>query len=150
MRNIIQLIGGVAVAGAVAAGSTAFTANGVTAALVGGNIDGTGQIIAGGALAAPKSVVGARLTEAVFTHDGTDPNLITGVNIKIDGGSGVTLPVTSSVKVKIASGGGTSTNKNSLFYACTSAGGTAWTCLDPTGNYTGVTTLDVAVVPTVA
>lgn len=52
MRNMVQLIGGVAVAGAVAAGTTAFTATGLTnsagaSAFVGGSIS---QTVTGAAL----------------------------------------------------------------------------------------------------
>jgi len=149
MRNLMQLVGGVVVAGAVAAGSTAFTANGVSAsALTGANIDGSGNIVAGGSLAAPKSVVGARLTEAVFTHDATNPERITGVTIKIDGGVGITLPSTSSVKVKIA-GSGTSTNAGA-WYGCTHSATVVWNCLDAGGYYNVVNSLDVAVAATAA
>jgi hypothetical protein len=63
MRSMLQLLGGVAVAGAVAAGSTAFTASGLT-----NTVTGQTTFIGG---SVTHAVTGAVMTGITFTADTT-------------------------------------------------------------------------------
>jgi len=90
MRSMLQLVGGVAVAGVVAAGSTAFTAAGFTN-------DVGSPILVGGKVT--PTIVGAALKGVDFTYDTTDPSLITSVSIRMAGSSGGTMPTGSRVTI---------------------------------------------------
>lgn len=88
MRNMLQLVGGIAVAGAVAAGSTAFTAAGFT------NTIGS-PVVVGGSLS--PSIIGATLEGLTFDYNaGTSEVIKMTVRMKGDGG---VLPVGSRVTV---------------------------------------------------
>ncbi|MGX6605854.1 hypothetical protein ACWKSP_27560 [Micromonosporaceae bacterium Da 78-11] len=72
MRSMLQLVGGVAVAGAVAAGSTAFTATGVTSTapasqFVGGTVS--------------QSVTGAALSNIAYTFSDPTNTIISSVTL---------------------------------------------------------------------
>ncbi|MEV6299316.1 hypothetical protein AB0M02_07930 [Actinoplanes sp. NPDC051861] len=134
MRNLLQLLGGVAVAGAVAAGTTAFTASGVT--------DGTSSVIAGGKVSAV-AITGAELDTLDFVNtDATNPDRIN--EIKVTAHVGASTAVTSangivSVKANTVTGTGATT-----WLTCTESGGT-WTCADGSNYWNSITTVDVAV-----
>ena len=81
MRNMIQLLGGVAVAGAVAAGSTAFTAMGLTSSVntagttvfVGGSVT---HNVVGGVLmnvTATTNTPGTQVTQFLLQFDSNTP-----------------------------------------------------------------------------
>jgi len=87
--NLLQMLGGVAVAGAVAAGTTAFTASGVSSSVTD---------IAGGGKATFTVTGTARLTAAAVIADTTDPSLIKGITLTVDNGAGNHLFAGSVVK----------------------------------------------------
>jgi hypothetical protein len=138
--SLLQMAGGVAVAGAVAAGTTAFTASGLTEAA--GVSSG---VKAGGATSITVNEF-ARVNTAVFTQSGTDPDQLTGVTLTLDNGTTSTALASGDVvKVKYT-GTGTATaawatcsTSNQLTYTCGVGGGS--------GYYTAITTLEVAVIP---
>jgi hypothetical protein len=146
MRNMsmLQLLGGVAVAGAVAAGTTAFTA---TAGLVTTNAKAP---MMGGS--ANVSVTGpARLVSATFRiGDSAEPNHITGLTVSVDDGSGNAINATSTVQVAfngIAAGSAPATG---VYFPCSSGGGMVWNCdfATPASDYyTAVDSVDVWVQP---
>jgi hypothetical protein len=139
MRSMLQLLGGVAVAGAVAAGATAFTATGLTSTIA-------ASPVAGGKVS--QSIQGAELTAASITMDttaGAEDHVVGAVvTVKTEAGANIT---TGTVKVKFTgANGGTA---DGLLYACTySGGGAIWNCpvpSAPTNFYTAVTALGVTV-----
>jgi hypothetical protein len=142
MRTMLQLLGGVAVAGAVAAGSTAFTANsGLTTTL-------PSQVVVGGAKSV--TVIGAVLTEAHFTV-ATSPAVdnVTGVNVVVtDGTSPITANATVTAKISGTPSGIAPAPASGAALTCTYNSGTSlWVC--PVGGayyYTGVSALSVEVV----
>jgi hypothetical protein len=89
MRSMLQLVGGVAVAGVVAAGSTAFTAAGFT--------NGVGSPILVGGTVSP-AIVGAVLKGVDFTYDATNPDRVTAATIRMTGDGG-TMPLNSRVTI---------------------------------------------------
>jgi hypothetical protein len=145
--SMLQMIGGVAVAGAVAAGTTAFTASGLTSTITGA------KVVVGGKVA-QQTVVGAVLSAATFTVDSANSNYdnVTGVNLTLAGASGATLSTSSVVKATItgtASGTGATTTP-AFTVTCSNSTATVWLC--PLGGavatdyYTAVSALDVTVV----
>ncbi len=139
MRNMLQLLGGVAVAGAVAAGATAFTASGVTSTI------GSTSVV-GGKLS--QTIVGAEMTAATFTVDsaGNNEDRVTGVNLTLSGAGGATLPTTSVVKVSFT---GTAGGTAVADITCTYSSGTLWNCPvagAPAKYFTAVTALAISVV----
>jgi len=143
--SMLQLVGGVAAAGVVAAGTTAFTAgSGIT------NTAATTRFIGGHTAVA---VSGATLAGATFLVDsaGSHEDRVTGVNLTINDDSG--NPIAANVTVTAAftatgvTGGGTPTSTTPI--NCTYSGG-VWGCvgvLDTSHYYTGVTNLAVVVLP---
>ena len=89
--NMLQMVGGVAVAGAVAAGTTAFTAAGFTRA---SGI--TSATVVGGKLS--QTIIGATLNGVSFTYDATNPDRVKGLTVTLAGDGG-TLPVGSLVTI---------------------------------------------------
>ena len=140
--SMLQLLGGVAVAGAVAAGTTAFTA--------GSGLDNTAvanKVIGGRAAI---TVSGATMTSATFTVDSTNSHEdhVMGVDLVIKDDSNVAI--TSGVVVTAAFTGtptGVGTPASGTAITCTYSSG--WHCnagLDTTHYYTGVTSVAVTVV----
>ena len=142
MRNMLQLLGGIAVAGVVAAGSTAFTASGVT------NSGGFTKIVGGGTTT--MTVEGAVLTSAKLKTDVTDVNKIVGATLDLTASGGMTLPVTSTVAGSLVGTDSGSNAATSKPLTCTYSGsGTVWNCTvaTPASDYlTAVTNLNVSVV----
>jgi hypothetical protein len=144
--SMLQLLGGVAVAGAVAAGTTAFTATaglvtaGVKAPMMGGsaNVSVTGP---------------ARLVSATFRMgDATATNHVTGISLAVDDGSGNAINSTSTVQVAF-NGTATGSPATGVYFPCTAGSGMTWTCdiTTPTSNYyTAINTVDVWVQPATA
>ncbi|MEU4559057.1 hypothetical protein AB0F72_11750 [Actinoplanes sp. NPDC023936] len=141
---MMQLLGGIAVAGVVAAGSTAFTASGVTNA---GNFT---KIVGGGTTT--MTVEGAILNSAALVYDGTNGNRVTGAKIDIAGTNGTTLNTTTSVitgTLKGTNAGNTPVSTSALTCAWSTTG-TVWNCTvaTPATDYlTAVTDLDLKVAP---
>jgi hypothetical protein len=143
--NLLQMAGGVAVAGVVAAGTTAFTATagvtmtGAKAPMMGGssNITVTGP---------------ARLTQGTFRFDATTPNRVTGIAVTLDDGASNALANTSSVQVAF-NGTVTGAPATGVYFACTFSSGQTWNCDIPTpasNYYTAVNSVDVWVQPVTA
>jgi hypothetical protein len=136
MRNIMQLVGGVVVAGAVAAGSTAFTApvgmtDGIaTDTFIGGNVT--------------QNVIGGTLTALVFTADTTQA--VTRVSAFT--ATFTDVPNTTAVTASAVGGtpGGSATG-----WECTAVSTNATTCTvvtavnTPGGYYTGITGVNIKV-----
>jgi hypothetical protein len=146
MRSMLQLLGGVAVAGAVAAGTTAFTATAglVTTGAKAPMMGGTGNV----------SVTGpARLVSATFRMgDSAAPNHVTGIQVTVDDGSGAAIASTSTVKAAF-NGTTTGTPATGDYFACSYVSGMVWNCdiTTPASNYyTAVTSVDVWVQPATA
>ncbi|MEU4693262.1 hypothetical protein [Actinoplanes sp. NPDC023714] len=138
---MLQLLGGIAVAGVVAAGSTAFTASGVT------NSGGFTKIVGGGTTT--MTVEGAVLTSAKLKADATDANKIVGATLDLTASGGMTLPTTSTVSgvLKGTDSGNNAATSKAL--TCTYSSGTVWNCTvanTGTDYLTAVTDLDVSVV----
>lgn len=136
--SMLQLLGGVAVAGAVAAGTTAFTA---------GGIDVTGATaIAGGTDSI--TVDGAQLDAATFTAGNTPSTYdrITAMDVTLSGNGTSVLDSTSSVSVAFTGTGASGSAVSGTYVDCGagSADDGTWTC--PTGGYfTTVTGVDIKV-----
>lgn len=93
MRNMVQLLGGVAVAGVVAAGSTAFTANGGIA--FGGSGTGTAAQFVGGTVT--QNVTGATLSAVDYTFSDAAKTLLTVIQLTFaDATSGKTPTVVTT------------------------------------------------------
>jgi hypothetical protein len=145
MRNMMQLLGGVAVAGAVAAGSTAFTAGSGLA-----NTGGASKFIGGRTAIA---VSGATLTNTAFVVDsaGNEEGHVTGVNLTLvdDSATAITTGVTVKAAFTATASAGVGTPASGSFITCTHSGAGVWGCVagaDATRYYTGVTALTVTVV----
>ncbi|MFF0378886.1 hypothetical protein [Actinoplanes missouriensis] len=140
---MMQLLGGIAVAGVVAAGSTAFTASGVT------NSGGFTKIAGGGTTT--MTVEGAVLNSAALVYDATDGNKVVGATLNVAGSNGTTLNTTTSVitgTLKGTNNSGTTSSTSAL--TCTWGSTTIWNCVvgnATTGYMTAVTDLDVKVQP---
>lgn len=121
MRNMVQLLGGVAVAGAVAAGATAFTAPGVVAT----GVNTTGKVYAGG-LSADVAITGAALsTLKVVTATGGG---YTDIELTLATDDGAAAPIVSgTVKALVAGTSGTSAPLSPTYTDCT-FGASKWTC----------------------
>jgi hypothetical protein len=147
MRNMIQLLGGVAVAGAVAAGTTAFTASGFAQATALNS-----GIAGGGATSFNVNAADAKLMSALLVHDATEADRITGVNIsmmKTDGTTPIADGSAGKIKVKFTGSTGTGT---ATWGACTadSGGGTddgGFSCAVPGGYYTTISAVQIAYIP---
>jgi len=140
--SMLQLLGGVAVAGAVAAGTTAFTA--------GSGLDKTavvGKAVGGGSTSV--TITGAELTKMNVLFDAGNISHITGVEVTLDGGTPGDLDDTATtVEATIA---GTSGTSPAMVCANVSAG--VWDCKDAlpaTNYYTAITTVTLTVAPVLA
>jgi hypothetical protein len=145
MRSMLQLLGGVAVAGAVAAGSTAFTAGAV--------LDKTNvnTLVVGGKNNV--SISGARLMKANFISDTTDLDHIRGITITIDGGCPSTvLDTTSTVKAAFNGTPQGTAPATGVFFSCSLNSGSEWDCTITGGAsnyYSAITSVDIAVAPVI-
>ncbi|MFI1993295.1 hypothetical protein [Actinoplanes sp. NPDC020271] len=129
MKSILQLVGGVAVAGAVAAGSTAFTAAGLT--------NGAGTVVGGGKLSA-FNVVGAQLGSVKFGYVSGNADQINKILMTITDG---TNPLTTgTMSVTVTTTGGTASLTPTCSYV---SGSSAWVCADSTNYWTGLGTIAV-------
>lgn len=142
--SMLQLLGGVAVAGAVAAGTTAFTANAglITSGVKAPMLGGTANV----------SVAGpARLVAASFrTSDASALNHVTGVQLTLDDNNGAAIGSTSTVQVALNGTAVGSAPATGVYFSCTAASGMLWNCdiSTPASNYyTAVTSVDVWVQP---
>ena len=140
MRNVLQLLGGVVVAGAVAAGSTAFTAAGVTNTI-------SGSQLVGGAIS--QNVHGAKLTKLALQTDPAAPTQVMGtVSMDLETDAGAPLAATDIVTVAFT-GATASTGTVGAIAPCAKGSNKVWTCAI-TGYYTNVTAVAVTVAPAVA
>lgn len=139
--NMIQLFGGVAVAGVVAAGATAFTASGVTQ-----NNSLASGVTAGGSTNVTVTT-GAKLMAAKMTQPAANPDQITGVVVDVFAADGTTsLGGSTVVKAKITGTGGDAVSA-AWTAACTRSTDT-WTCVLPGSTYfTAVSAVDIGVIP---
>ncbi|MFC4065587.1 hypothetical protein [Actinoplanes subglobosus] len=125
MRNMVQLLGGVAVAGVVAAGSTAFTAAGV--------VDSTGANILQGGKVAVTVDEGADLQAITFDTDATNADQITAVHVTLEDAAGAAF-VTATGTVKISMTG--ETGAADTISTCTySGGGGIWDCTPTSAGF---------------
>jgi hypothetical protein len=137
--SLLQLVGGVAAAGVVAAGTTAFTAGGVTA---------TATAIGGGTAAI--TVEGAELTAASFTN-GTTPGTydrISGMSLHLAGTNSATLSDSSKVSIAITGTGEQGGATDGAWIDCGTGTGGVWTCATttPANDYwTGITSVSIKV-----
>ena len=140
--SMLQLLGGVAVAGAVAAGTTAFTGSGLDDTAVVGKVAGGGT--------ATVTVTGANLTKASILTDPTNLTRIIGVEVTLDGGTPGDLDDTatavSATMAGTANGSGTLT--------CGTGTSNVWQCKVAapysTNNFSDVSTFTVNVSPVFA
>jgi hypothetical protein len=143
MRNLIQLAGGVAVAGVVAAGSTAFTAAGLTSSV---NTAGT-TVFAGGSVT--QTVVGGTLTNVTTASANASGTQINQFTLQFDSSTPAGRLVTMTTD-------GVATLHNSItptgwfcqpvqanFSAICKSSDTAYAA--PGGYYAGITTMTVTV-----
>lgn len=152
--SLLQMAGGVAVAGVVAAGTTAFTASaGLTTA-------GVKAPIFGGTAAVSVNGTNARVTAASFrVATPADPDKVTGVAVTVDDGAGNALDSTNTVvKVTIAghitgtlTAGGAGAAAPSAVIPCTFSAVKTWNCDDASGStsnyFDAVTAVNITVVP---
>jgi hypothetical protein len=113
--SLLQLAGGVAVAGVVAAGSTAFTATGIskganaTNGFVGGSVS--------------QSVDGGVVTATTYILTNNDVTKLASVRLTTTG-----VPTTATVKVVPAGGSWTGGTAPTQFLCAWNAGQTRWDC----------------------
>lgn len=125
MRNIMQLVGGVVVAGAVAAGSTAFTAAGLS------SDTSFTKVVGGGKLSF--TVEGAVIDYVTMISDPADADHISGAEFTLSGANSAVFDNTKAVVTATITGGtATGTPTLSCAYAASK-----WTCVtsDPTTKY---------------
>ncbi|GAA2870443.1 hypothetical protein Acy02nite_19410 [Actinoplanes cyaneus] len=132
MRNLIQLVGGVAVAGAVAAGSTAFTAG---SGFFGGT-SASAPVIVGGALSTGIVVTGATINTLVFNHNAA-PSTIDSLNITLKTDANVAI-TNGTLKVTVTAGTGTLTEITCGYVASST---NAFVCT-PGAPWTAITLID--------
>jgi hypothetical protein len=134
--NMLQLLGGVAVAGAVAAGTTAFTASGLSNTI-------SGSSFVGGTIT--QNVVGAVLSAAVFHPVTTGSNNIDSITLTLAGEGGATI-TTVTAKITGKDDGGSAATAEAL--DCT--GTTTVTCVPTSASatvyYTDITSISVTAV----
>jgi hypothetical protein len=142
MRNMIQLLGGVAVAGVVAAGSTAFTAGGGVA--LGGSNGATSAKFIGGTVS--QTVTGATITDIVYTHADTGKTQLNGISLTFADRTSQKIPTITLTGLTPSVGGAT--------FTCAAIDGTGdgtaapftSACTPSSGTFDGrLTQLDVAV-----
>ena len=102
MRNMLQIVGGVAAAGVIATGATALTGSGV---VFGGSNGGTATQFVGGTVT--QSVTGATVTNVVYATDGTGTQT-TSIAVTVTGASGKFLTLTPTGGTFSATGSGDS------------------------------------------
>ena len=136
--SMLQLLGGVAVAGAVAAGTTAFTAGGIDASGVTMVAGGTDTItVEGATLDAAEFITGS--TAGTYDH-------ITGMTVDLSGTGGAVLDSTSSVSVAITGSGGDAVSGTDVDCGAGSGDDGTWTCTILASKYfTTVTGVDIKV-----
>jgi hypothetical protein len=147
MRNMLQLLGGVAVAGVVAAGSAAFTAPGGLANGVTGQKSFLGGTVS-------HSIVGASLSALDFTSvDATTPGStkVTAFKLTFNADTPATSVVTISNLVGTGANGGSGLVPTNFFctdvnvtHESTCTAGTAAATYN--GHFTGVGGFDIKVV----
>ncbi|MEU4621672.1 hypothetical protein AB0G04_17060 [Actinoplanes sp. NPDC023801] len=135
---MIQLLGGVAVAGVVAAGSTAFTAAGVTSTV------GSSKLVGG---TVTQAIHGAKMIKlALTTAAAPNSNRVEGtitMELETDA-TAVALDATDVVTVALT--GTASVSPAASIANCAQGSGKVWTCAI-TGYYTNVTAINVTVAP---
>jgi hypothetical protein len=144
MRNMLQLLGGVAVAGAVAAGTTAFTASGLdSASALGSGIAG------GGAVSVSVNAVDAKLTATTMVNDPSNPDLFTGVTITLrNAADNANYQDANVAKISAKFAGTGGSGGTSAWNTCTIGTGTNdgnFSCAIPGGTYDTITTVKIAV-----
>jgi hypothetical protein len=135
--SMLQLLGGVAVAGAVAAGTTAFTAGT-------GIANGTSlKSVVYGATSA--TVEGAALDSLTLASSfSATPNQVDSVVLKLMAeDDSASLDTTNTVTLTVTAGGG---NQGATAPTCSHTGTDTWTCTAANTKYwTGITKLDIVV-----
>nr|WP_221375721.1 hypothetical protein [Actinoplanes polyasparticus] len=135
---MIQIVGGIAAAGAVAAGATAFTASGVLK---------DASVASGVAVGGSVSITaneGAKVMSMKVKQTAADPDQLTGVEAVVVAADGSTsLPNSAVVKAKISGTGGTAGAV--AWSSCTKATDT-YTC-NLSGYYTAITAVEIAMIP---
>jgi hypothetical protein len=135
---MLQLLGGVAVAGAVAAGTTAFTASGVSGAV---------SVLAGGE--ASITVVGATLSGAKLIQNSSNLTpgsygAVTGVEVNL-----TATPALSDSNTKVSAeftGTGGDASPTTAFFDCGSGTSGKWTCtIASSKSYDSVTSVKIRV-----
>lgn len=143
MRNALQLLGGVAVAGVVAAGTTAFTASGVAL----GGTTGTG-VASGGAVSFNVNGV-ATLMAATIVQDATDHDRLTGATVTLVDTASSPAPIPDSAVAKISAKftgtGGTGTTAWGTCVVDTGTDDGIFLCAVPGGYFTALTSVQVSV-----
>ena len=141
MRNMMQLLGGVVVAGAVAAGATAFTGAGVTLSGLNG---ATASKFVGGQIG--QTVTGAIVTDVVYSLDSTDKSKIMYVNATLTTQAGADLTSTEAGVTLTATGG---SGDAAATVTCADQGSGVWKCADatPTKYWKGISGISLVVTP---
>lgn len=142
--SMLQLVGGVAAAGVVAAGTTAFTAGGITNSVT--HLPGAGN--------AQISVEGATLGSAVFTFGATAGTYdhILGITLGLTGTGGYAMSDTNSkVSVALTGSGAAGSASSGAYYDCGNGSSGTWTCTIGTSSdfFTQVDTVNIKVAPKV-
>ena len=141
MRTLFQLLGGVAVAGAVAAGSTAFTAG------AGLSLTGTavGPAVLGGQ--ATQKVEGADATDIRYTL-GTDKSKIEKIEIDlVDNSSSPAALTTSDVTVTLDITGSDGTADTTAVSCTETLTPGTWECVDGVNYWSHITGATFTVLP---
>lgn len=132
MRSALQMLGGVAVAGVVATGSTAFTASGVT------NSISTATFLGG---SVTQNVDGATLSAMTLTN--STPNQVTAVVLTLTSDTNALI---TAAGTSIAISGDASHATGPITCTGTSAHAATITCAPASGYYTAITGITVTVV----
>jgi hypothetical protein len=139
MRSMMQLLGGVAVAGVVAAGSTAFTAAGLTSSLTGGV-----GLVGGTVSLTSSSLDGVQVDKLVMLSSQTDKSKIDGATVSLSAVTG-TLNTTTSIVSVIVTGNYDGGGSAALPMTCTFNSGVKWDCTAGAHYATTVTAVAVSV-----
>ncbi|MFC7530413.1 hypothetical protein [Actinoplanes sp. GCM10030250] len=136
----MQLLAGVAVAGVVATGATAFTAPGLLRGA------GATNAISGG-ISGSVAVDGATLDNVTITNSTATPGQYEEIQVTVKSVTGTAPIVSGTVTVTVTAG--TSTGSDALIgnaVPCLYSGsGGVWNCSDATDEWTAITALKVEV-----
>jgi hypothetical protein len=127
MKNVTKIVGAVAIAGVIAAGSSAFTAGGLS-------MVADESVSLGGTVS--QSVTGEiSLTDVGYTYNGADPNGVTSIQLTFG------APTASRVVTLVATG----TSGGAVTFGCATSLTANVTCTATGSGYVGLDSIAVTI-----